>query len=108
MEEKKELNLSDAQLEEIAGGLNKQQIKDAAGKVIKFGKNNVKEILLATTAVTGVATLAMAMNSNKKIDKTRKKLHKLSKSTDERFDTVGKMFDAGFGVNVVEDEDEEY
>ena len=31
MEEKKELNLSDAQLEEIAGGLNKQQIKDAAG-----------------------------------------------------------------------------
>lgn len=63
MEEKKELNLSDAQLEEIAGGLNKQQIKDAAGKVIKFGKNNVKEILLSATAVTSAAALAVSLST---------------------------------------------
>lgn len=77
MEEKKELNLSDAQLEEIAGGLNKQQIKDAAGKVIKFGKNNVKEILLATTALTGAAALAIAMNSKKELGKAKKPLQTL-------------------------------
>lgn len=69
MEEKKELNLSDAQLEEIAGGLNKQQIKDAAGKVIKFGKNNVKEILLAATAVTSAAALAVSLSTKHDYDR---------------------------------------
>ncbi len=72
MEEKKELNLSDAQLEEIAGGLNKQQIKDAAGKVIKFGKNNVKEILLAATAVTSAAALAVSLSTKYDNDKLKK------------------------------------
>lgn len=70
MEEKKELNLSDAQLEEIAGGLNKQQIKDAAGKVIKFGKNNVKEILLAATAVTSAASLAVSLSTKHDYDRS--------------------------------------
>ena len=69
MEEKKELNLSDAQLEEIAGGLNKQQIKDAEGKVIKFGKNNVKEILLAATAVTSAAALAVSLSTKYDYDR---------------------------------------
>ena len=57
MEEKQELNLTDEQLEEIAGGLNKQDIKDAAGKVIKFGKENIEEILLAILACAGTGLL---------------------------------------------------
>ena len=73
MEEKqKELNLNEAQLEEIAGGLNKQDIKDATGKVIKFGKENVKEILLATTAIASVSALAVGIS-------TKCDTHKLKK-----------------------------
>lgn len=99
MEEKKELNLSDAQLEEIAGGLNKQQIKDAAGKVIKFGKNNVKEILLATTAVTNAAALAIAFNTNKK-------LGKLSGLVDKYGDEdKNEMSAEEFGLNILDDEE---
>lgn len=74
MEEKqKELNLNDAQLEEIAGGLNKQDIKDATGKVIKFGKENVKEILLATTAVASVSALAIGISAKRSANKLGRK-----------------------------------
>lgn len=73
MEEKpEELNLTDNQLEEIAGGLNKQDIKDATGKVIKFGKNNVKEILLATTALTGISALAVGISVKHDTNKLKK------------------------------------
>lgn len=89
MEEKKELNLSDAQLEEIAGGLNKQQIKDAVGKVIKFGKNNVKEILLAATAVTSAANLAVSLSTKHDYDRLfRDDESLLEDSTDSDDDTT--------------------
>lgn len=72
MAEKQELNLTDEQLDAIAGGLNKQDIKDAAGKVIKFGKNNVKEILLATTAIASVSALAVGISTKHDTNKLKK------------------------------------
>lgn len=69
MEEKQELNLTDEQLEEIVGGLNKQDIKDATGKVIKFGKENIEKILLAILAC---ASTGFLIHSAKKYKDSRK------------------------------------
>lgn len=87
MAEKQELNLTDEQLDEIAGGLNKQNIKDAAGKVIKFGKDNVKEILLAAVTCVNIAIGAKMFHelqlSTQATDRATRAINDAAKAVDD-------------------------